>query len=76
MGKKMSEEQLQTLGGKLAQMKSLEMAFDKIAEDISVEINIPIWRVHASYENISHKLVPEERDITIATKFINHQERG
>lgn len=47
---------LDNLGGKLSQMKSLELAFDAVAHQISNDLKISIWQVHNAYKNIKHKI--------------------
>ena len=53
------------LGDRLAQMKSLQLAQNYLAEQISKDINIPIWQVHNVFNNIETKIVPFSGSITV-----------
>lgn len=64
---------LDNLGGKLSYMKSLELALDAVAEQVSNDTNVPIWQVHHAYGNIKDKIniMPGCITITISQTDIN-----
>jgi hypothetical protein len=69
----LTDEKLDIIGLKLSQLKSLQLAmnnlqlsFDSLAEELSIELNTPIWRVHNTFKNVYESITPQKGNLTVS----------
>ena len=62
---KFDDSELESIDRKLGMMKTFQILFDQLAEELSIEMKIPVWRVHSTYNNTSEKIIPEQGKIII-----------